>query len=121
MKLYIPCGKPLVVFDEFADPQSDMIDEVPFYICQASDCDCREVKAQNEEGIGQRRRISSDVGFSEQLLELVFAADIVLVLQDGAPQRFAEALRTQENRGFLPFQSVDIGRAVHKKAFADDL
>ena len=96
-----------------------MVVEIPLDLGERTDLHGREVEGQHKERVPERRRVASDVGHAEQLVEAVLEVDVVVVREHGADNRLAEALRPQEHGRRHILQLSDVGRIVHEKAFAD--
>ncbi len=73
-----------------------------------------EIEAHDELGIVCRGGVAADIGVGEELLEAVFAVDVVVAFEDGTPEAFAEAPGAEHDGDLVVFQLADKAGLVHK-------
>ena len=67
-------------------------------------------------------RVTADIGPFEKFLETILAVDIIVALQNRAPQALAETAGPQENGDLVILDLMDKPRLVHEiTVLADNL
>ena len=114
-----PISKPRISGCEDRSRLTNIYSKAFFYLRESADLNGREVELEDEERVAERRRVAPDLGIPKKFLKAVLKVDVVVVREHRADNRLAEPLRAQEHRRRDFFQTADIRRIVHKKAFAD--
>ncbi len=103
-----------VVPDEGLDPGQDVIPEaLGDPVDAAAGRDPRKVPRQDEETIGEPRRLAGDVQAAEDLVEVAGMTEVVVGRQGAEPQRLAETPRSQEDQdASQPLDLPNVGRSI---------
>ena len=74
----------------------------------------REIESHYHAGVFFRRGVSAYVCVAEEEVEFIGSVDVVVAFENGAPESFAEAARTQKHRRRIVLKQFDVFRLVNE-------
>ena len=102
-----------MVTGELVEPHTTVLVEARLHAVMLL-LDAGEVEVDEKVLAVLGRRVAADVQPAEELVELRGVVDVVVRLQDGAPERLAEPPRTEKHRVAGLLQLADEPRAVYE-------